>query len=275
MTGLNPLDWYGTEFLLLYGALLGVALLAGSAIAASLRLKGDSATISNPDELAVLSGNGDRLTEAVVSRLMARGALTIERKKDFISAPGAAARDELEATLLAMNNPVRWTAMRKALRGKRDEIRDNLVGRGLLLDRGDRLMLGLAAAMPLALLLALGLSKYMLGVARDRPVGILTVLMIITAGLFLWRWLATSELTKAGKAAYRDARNREARLRIAPRGEETGMAVALFGTAVIATSPIGDLHRLRAASGGSGDGAGGDGDGSGGCGGGGCGGCGG
>ncbi len=79
--------------------------------------------------------------------------------------------------------------------------------------------------------------------------------------------------TLAGREALAEVQARADRLRRAPTHGEVDMAVALFGTAVLAASPWEDLHRLRSRSDG-GDSGGGDSAGDGGDGGcGGCGGC--
>jgi len=101
--------------------------------------------------------------------------------------------------------------------------------------------------------------------------------LVATAIVAVIRVLKSDRRTQAGIAALTDARARAERLARAHTEAETGMAVALFGTAVLIGSPIGDLHTIRrekSDGGGSGDG-GSIGDGDSGCGGGGCGGCGG
>ena len=104
-----------------------------------------------------------------------------------------------------------------------------------------------------------------------------TVLLVLTAVLALWRFFAVDRRTKGGIEAVKHAQGKSDRLRRAPTGDETGQAVALYGTAVLAGTPLAAFHTMRSSN--SGDGGGcssdGGGDGGGGCGGGGCGGCGG
>ena len=270
MNGANPLDWTATPFLILYGVLYLAAILTGYAIAEWLRPAGNNTIVMDEDELAYLSKGHDRLAETVVSRLMARGAMQAEGSK-LVALPGHAGSTMAERELLTGAEPKRWRKVMSATAGFAGDIERGLVNRGLMMGQGEALQIGLFAGLPLLFLLALGYWKYEVGVARDKPVGFLIAFMIITGITFLARWWGTKRHTQAGKAAVKDARARSGRLRMAPTGQETGMAVALFGTGVLATSPLGDLHRLRASSGDSG--SGGDGDGDGGCGGG-CGGCG-
>ena len=84
--------------------------------------------------------------------------------------------------------------------------------------------------------------------------------------------------THAGDDAIAETRADMVRLRSAPTSGETGMAVGLFGTAVLVGTPFASLHAMRQPQSGDGGSGGDSGDGAGdggGCGGGGCGGCGG
>jgi hypothetical protein len=92
------------------------------------------------------------------------------------------------------------------------------------------------------------------------------------------RYFTVDRRTEAAMSAVEAAKTRAARLKAAPTTPEMGLAVALFGTTVLAGSAYQDFHRLRSSSGDGDGGSSGDGSGgcgSGGCGGGGCGGCGG
>ena len=271
MTGMNPLDWYGAEFLIFYGFGLLVSWLLGHAIVWWIRPQGSAGYVDNPNDLALLSGQKDRLGEAAVARMLDRGLLSLEGRKRLVR-NGGAPSDPVEAEIMALGARTSWNKVSRAVRGQADHLRERLVMRGLMTEKVDAWTTGLAAAVPMFALFALGVAKYFTGVSRDRPVGLLIIALILTVVFLLMRVFGTDRRTKAGIAAYKEAASRNARLRIAPRGPETGMAVALFGTGVIATGPLGDFHRMRSA--GSGDGSGGDSSGDGGCGGG-CGGCGG
>jgi hypothetical protein len=122
-----------------------------------------------------------------------------------------------------------------------------------------------------------GAIKWGVGTLRDRPVGFLTALLIVTAFVALIRFAKLDAATRSGRRALGEVRRDAARLRSAPVRDEAGMAVALFGTTVLIGSGLSDFHDLRMKSTSSGDGGSGDSGsgGDGGCGGGGCGGCGG
>ncbi len=102
-------------------------------------------------------------------------------------------------------------------------------------------------------------------------VSTLVSLLAITLVIGLAR-LVVDRRTQAGIAAIRLARRHARRLRLAPTRPEMPLAVAMFGTVVLAGSALEPLYYLRCASNrGSIDASSGDS----GCGGGGCGGCGG
>lgn len=271
MTGMNPFDWYGGAFLALYAFLFVGALLSSLAIAAWLRPEGRAVPVTDEDELAVLAGGQARLGETVLARLLARDHARVEKGRIVIDAK-AAGRSPAEREIVALSSPVKWSTVAMRMKASTNAIADQLSGRGLMLDRAEARQLGLYAAIPYALLIAFGLAKMQIGLGRDRPVGFLVVFLIVTVIATLLRVLGTDRRTKGGIAAVRGARDRSQRMRRAPTRDETGTAVALWGTAVLVGSPMMDLHKLRrSGDGGGGDGGGGDG----GCGGGGCGGCGG
>lgn len=271
MTGLNPFEMQAPEFLALYAVLFVVAIVAGFAIAAFVRPEGNTAVPGKDDELAYLAGGRPRLGETVLSRMLAAGQARIEKTRIHL-APTTVGATGLEREILALPSPATFGKVQKVLGDGAARIERDLVARGLMMERSEARQVGLFAALPLLLLLGLGLVRYQFGVAAGRPVGILTVFMIVTAIVALIRVFAVDPRTKGGLATVKEAKARSARLKQAPTQAETGTAVALFGTAVLVGSPLADLHRIRQSDGGSGGGdSGGDGGG-GGCGGGGCGG---
>ena len=271
MTGSNPLDWYGTAFLIFYGLCFVGCQLLGHLIAEVLRPDGSEGIVDDPDELAIMSNRQEqRVAESAVARMLENGALSLDGKR-FARGNGNPS-GAMEGAIAGTGSRPRWRDILLAVKLQGERIRERLIMRGLMMSRGDARSLGLKAAIPIIALFAFGIAKVFVGVERDRPVGMLIAFLIITAIFIAGRLFGTDQRTRAGRRALKDARSRHARLRIAPRGTETGTAVALFGTGVLATGPLGDFHRLRQSTGGDGTGDSGDGDG--GCGGG-CGGCGG
>lgn len=268
--GLNPLDWYGTDFLVLYGALLVAAIVGSFRIAASLRPEGRRGKLTEADDLAVLHLGKERFAEVVAARLLQRGALKVEKSRLLrLSSSGGGA---LENEVLRAGDTISWKALRRVTDTGAARIEQGLVRRGLLMERGEWLQLGFYAVLPLLALMAFGVIKVFVGMSRDRPVEFLLFLLFVTACVVGARWSGTDKRTKAGLEARDNALDSFTRLSQAHTKEETGMAVALFGTSILATSELGDFHRMRTAGssdsgGGSGSDSGGGGGGGGGCGG--------
>lgn len=273
---LNPFDWAGTPFLMLYGILLVLTIGLGVLIPAWLRPEGHSRRVDHPEELALLAGGRPRHAEAIAASLLARGALDMLDKNRMKPGRGELAQTSAERAVVNQVAPITFRDIRKAAELDAEAMEDQLERDGLRMDSGTAWQMRFFQVMPYVALIGFGLVKYEIGIARDRPVGFLTVLLILTAVLAIWRFFKVDRRTRAGIAAVNSARKQSDRLRRAPTGQETGQAVALYGTAVLAGTPIAAFHTMRnsqSGDGGSGGNSDSGGDG-GGCGGG-CGGCGG
>lgn len=271
---LGPLDLPGEQFLILYLVLLAVAALAGLVIPRLLRPEGRRQVVEDADRLAYLAGGARRFGDAVVARLLGSGALAMIGRNQFAPAPGAAAASPAEASVLALRGPVAWGEIEQALKPHRQPLARQLRDAGLLVSAHERSGLGGWAALPYLLVFAFGALKLAVGVMRDKPVGFLTLLLLLTGVLALVRYATIDRRTRGGVAALQEASRRAARLKGAPTNAEMGLAVALFGTAVLAGSGYADFHRLRTPVSSSSDSSSSDSGDGGGCGGG-CGGCGG
>ena len=270
---LGPFDLGGGPFLTLYVVLLVLTLIAGVAIPGWLRPEGRAGHLTDAERLAFLAGGRQRFFDTIVTRLLATDALNLVGRKGFVAAAGFA-RSEPERRLLAAarGEPANWKQVERTLQPYAAATEDDLVDAGLLMDRGITRQLRFWQASPYLVLLAFGFIKLGNGEARHRPVGSLTALRAVTVLLTMIRFAMVDRRTRAGIELLADARDESDRLRRAPTRDESWLAVALFGTAVLAGSALSDYHTLRTAS--DGGAAGGCGSSGGGCGGG-CGGCGG
>ena len=273
---LGPFDLTGGPFLILYAILFVATLVAGLIIPRRLRPEGRPQRVTDIDQLAFLSGGRPRFIDAVAARLLSGGGLHMVGRKTFGIGLSASPASPAERSVLALEAPIGWKDIEGALRRHAEPVERKLILSGLLMTDAERGNLRFWAVLPYLMLLTFGATKWVIGDMRDRPVGILTILLIATVILAVLRWLSVDRRTKAGMDAVFDARRSSGRLRQAPTDAEMALAVALFGTVVLAGSAWSDFHQLRNASSSSDGGGGGDGgsDG-GGCGGGGCGGCGG
>ena len=279
---LGPFDLTGGPFLVLYVLLLAVTFVAGFVIPRRMRPAGLQQRVTDVDQLAYLAGGRARFGEALVARLLAARSLSMLGRNRFGVATGATATSPAERSVLALVPPIRWREIAYVIKPYSEPLERKLIGAGLLMTHEERASMRFWGVLPYLMLLAFGATKLIIGDARDKPVGYLTALLAATAVLAVIRWASLDRRTHAGHKAVAAAVEREKRLKIAPTNPEIGLAVALFGTAVLAGSGWSDFHRLRTAGdrgsgvcGGGGDGGGGGGGCGGGGGGGGCGGCGG
>ncbi|WEJ99781.1 MAG: TIGR04222 domain-containing membrane protein [Candidatus Sphingomonas phytovorans] len=272
---LGPFDLTGRPFLELYGLFLVLTIIAGFVIPRWLRPEGRSGRVAETGQLAYLAGGAARFADAVVMRLLAVRALVMIDKKGFHAAVRNEGRTPAERSVLALPGELRWPLIERALKPYSSPVRSKLVAAGLMMDDGLTLQMRFWQTLPYFLLLLFGGTKLLIGIERGRPVGYLTLLLILTAIFALIRWIAVDRRTQGGHAALKRARMDADRLRRAPTTTETDLAVALFGTSVLVGSGWSDFHTLRTASSGDSGSGSGDGGGGGGCGGGGCGGCGG
>lgn len=274
---MSPFDMTGGPFLQLYGILLVLVIVAGFIIPRWLKPEGRTARSATVDELAFLAGGRARFVDALVSRLLARRALSMVDKDKFEADRRETGSDAAERSVLALSAPTRWSTIEHTLKRYADPVEEKLVSADLLMDSGTAWQMRFWQTLPYFLLLGFGAIKWEVGVSRDRPVGFLTMFLVVTAIFALIRFIAVDRLTRGGVETLTEARRRSERLRRAPTPTETDMGVALFGTGVLAGSSWSDFHTLRSSSSGSdsGSSSGGDSGGSGCGGGGGCGGCGG
>lgn len=266
-------SWTGSDFLLFYTMLLGMATFAAWWIPLHLREPGRRGESDDLESIALLAGGRQRMADSLLADLYVRGALVPADKgklhvaaRDLPVSPGGKA-------LLAIDAPVTLDEARRAIHVHADRVAARLRRAGLLLRPEEHNRLRWLSVAPFGALLALGLYRLRAGSMLDEPVGFLIVLLILTVVLAVIRFATCDPRTAAGKAAVQQMRARSGRFSRAPRPEEAAMAVALFGTGVLVGIPWEPVHAMRQRDG-DGGGADGSSDG-GGDGGGGCGGCGG
>lgn len=271
MNGINPLDWDATEFLILYVVLIVVAVILAVLIANSVRGEGHGGRLKDPDEIAMVSGGRKRFNEAVVARMLATGMLTMVEIGRFAPANRPANPTSAERAVFAMGSRIKWSKVNAALRGNAQQLEERLVSRGMMMGDGEVWQIRLLQALPFLFLLGFGWMRVKVGEMRGEPVGILVAMMIMSALVAISMAFKVSRETRSARAELASLRATNERLRRAPLSQETGMAVALFGTPILAGTMLSDFHRMRSSDSSGGCGS----DGGSGCGGGGCGGCGG
>jgi len=265
---LNPLHWGAGPFLVFYAVAVLSAAALGWMLPTLRRPAGRPRVVTDMVELAMLMGGPTRVAEAGVAHRLSEGSLRLSNKR--FHPPAGSYRGFRDPS----GGGATWAEVRSDFAGAARAARRRLEADGLLMDADALARARLAAMAAPVIVLLLGTVRLMIGIARDRPVGLLLLLMLAMLVLAAILWTTLDRRTVAGRQACSEARKNADRLRRAPTRSETGVAVALFGTGVLAASHLSDFHQLRSSGGEGGDGGSGCGSDGGGCGGG-CGGCGG
>ncbi|GGM55276.1 hypothetical protein GCM10012275_28010 [Longimycelium tulufanense] len=301
----EPWGFSGPEFLGLYG--VGVLLASLWMIRVRGRLRRSDAsdvarTQLSAEELAYLAGGPARVIDVAVSRLIDTGAVRVCRAGRLRAVTGATASHPLDAAVLGLlsDGSGRQLAAVRARGVRLEAVRlplERLVSLDLLVDPRRVWPVKLQAVLPMLALGIVGLFRWINGLASERPVGWLTVLLALTVLLvFLGLAHGTPLRTTRGDALLARVRPTVKEIKPAVAENRSGdgastavlTAVALAGIAAMPDSPeLSALLSNTGSSGGSGGTSSGDGDGgfslftgdsgggggdSGGCGGGGCGG---
>ena len=277
----NPFNLTGGPFLLLYILLFLIAAIASKSIADRVRPQGRRKTIDDIDSLAILTGGSTRYADTITAKMLSEGSLKMIGKDGFGALSIEGGQSQVERSVLQLPQPMSWKMISETLNDYAGQTERRLRADGLLTDAKAMKSIRLWAILPFLMVMAFGLTKLIIGLGRDKPVGFLIFFLIVTAIVAVVRFFTIDRRTRAGREAAEEARLRFGRLQRASTTDEMALAVALFGTGVMATSAYGDFHRMRHNNNSSGsdnssnsDGSGSS-DSSGGCGGGGgCGGCG-
>lgn len=200
---MNPLDLPGPVFLLLYlglGAVAFVVTLVLRYLARGRRGEPSEALLGgmDPYRIAYLRGGADAAVQAAVAALIHRGRLALENAVLMIP-EGAEPERELVAdgvyrgiSAPKPDHPLELAVLRSvaphatlatvqaSATGAADELAQSLEGLGLIRSRRSLIGRNLVVRAPLMGVVALGAAKLAVGIARDRPVGFLVVLLLVT-----------------------------------------------------------------------------------------------
>lgn len=270
----NPLDWTAGPFLRLYLGLGAVALVFGLWLRWLLRDTGAAASGEiDTFGLAYLSGGPERCIDAAVAQMLGAGQVVWDESNARLQLQVAPADltpplDAVARCVAADGAPA--SVLRRAQRSL-SQVRRELERRSLLLSRADAWRIRSFSALPLLLVLCLGMAKILVGSMRDKPVGWLLLISVVLMVAALVALLRQPQTSRAGDAAVAAAKVRHERALRAPRPQELGLAVALLGTAALSGTAYAAYHQIRSSpsgsdSGGS-DSSDGSGSGSSGCGG--------
>ncbi len=238
-------SWTGSDFLLFYIMLLGVSAAAAWWIPARLRSEGRQSESVDAEDVALLVNGRARHVDSVIADLFARGGLNhYGGGKVFVCADNMRASDAGRA-LLGMSQPFSRREARRLLAVHATRAIARLRRDGLLLRTEDLNRLRWFSITPFVALVLLGVYRQRAGVALDEPTGYLVMLLALTFGLAVIRFLKFDQRTLAGIEAVDRLRRQSSRLARAPQPDEAAMAVALFGTGVLVGTPWAAVHKMR------------------------------
>jgi uncharacterized protein (TIGR04222 family) len=267
----NPFNWTAEPFLALYVTIAGIVFLLGFAVRSMIGPAAHATRRLSVPELAYLGGGARRLGDAVLLCLTSGNGATIAAKDHTITVTDQTPL----ATLLG--RPIRLQVLPGMTRQQFQTAIKPLVERvqGRLQELGycprdDQMASFRMTVLPfVALLLAFGITKAVVGAERHHPVGILVVLLVFT--IFAGIVLATRPArTRAGKEVLKAHQATHARASRAPLDHELLLAVALSGAVVLSGTAYASVYAASrtmnsGSDGGSGCGGGGGGGGCGGC----------
>jgi len=267
------LDLTAPQFLKLFAGLIAGSTALSWFLARFLRPTGRPSSIDDPDEVAFLSGGTVRMAEAAAVRLLASKSLKRVGAFGLDAVRPGEGNTRIERAILAYARPANWPQILGHLRAYAEPVERGLVHKNLLIDPAQFHWYRLFQAMPIMLVILVGIVRAWVGYGLGRPIGYLTAMLVVAGLLLARRWFGLDRKTAEGRALVVRLREQADSMRRAPREQDIGTAVALFGTSVLAASSLADFNRIQKGPADSGGGCGGSSDsGGGGCGGGGCGG---
>lgn len=301
--GLGPLHLTGPGFLWLFFAMVVIGYVMVSIYS---RTRRDMPVTSDhpltAEEIACLESGRPAAVNAVVARMLHMRELASESTKSlfglikdvkFRAGPNPPPADQQLAQVIYQSVETRSLSLYELQTASAEEtkaVEDNLKSNGYLLDDSQRRDIHLVAGLTMFVVLAFGITKIVIGLSRDRPVGFLIlgciamVIVSVASFAFVRRTLAGDRSLEMLKIQNGDLKKGLDLHSIS--GEKIALSAALFGAAAFTDPVFSDFQAAwknarqqggwQSGSGCSGGaGCGGGGCGGGGCGGGGCGGCGG
>lgn len=232
------------QFLLLYIMLMVLAAALSWSIAIFLRSAGLVREVSDADELAILARGRRRFGETAITRLLKNRIITLNPSNTFSLYRPGLAQSGVDVAL-ANATPCNWKALLKAAKPYAEQTEHSLIADGLIMGGPSFALLRLLVILPFLALTVFCGSRLMMDLAQDRPVGLLTLLLVVTFGAALVRYRAADRRTNAGIAIIKQMKKENQRLRRWPTADELPQAVALFGTVALVGSSFDRVHKTR------------------------------
>jgi uncharacterized protein (TIGR04222 family) len=269
----NPFDWTAGPFLALYLTVAVIVFLLGfrvrSMIGPAARAPHQSRATRqlNVLELAYLGGGARRLGDAVLLSLTSGNGATIAATGHRITVTDQTPLATLTGrpTLLPVSPDMTRQQFQTAVKPLVERVQGRLQQLGYCPTDEQMTSFRMTVLPFVVVLLVLGIFKVVVGAERHHPVGILVVLLVLTAfaGIVLAKHPTR---TRAGKDVLQSYQASHARASRAPLDHELLLAVALSGAVVLSGTAYASVYAASRTMNSSSDG-GGCGGGGGGCGG--------
>ncbi len=267
----HPFDLPGPTFLIVYLLVAGAAVVTALGMRRWLRLGSHQPTLSparlrretdqlDVYEIAYLSGGWDQAIDTAITNLVEYGHLYAQPSgKGLVvgrALPESCHRLE-RAVVETVSIDGHFSRLRSVLRDSPLRIDQKLDELGLLMSSAQVRMVRWVPALVLFAVTVLGAVKIGIGISRDKPVLFLVALCCVTGCIGLAMLLKPRSMrNQAGDGVLRDLRVQHSGLRLDqksptenPVSRDPGLAVALFGPAVLAGTSLASLsHALKSRS---------------------------
>ncbi len=208
------LDWNGPQFLMFYLVALGVCVgwsfWRSSQSMARFQVPGNgSPALTNPYEIAYLTGGAFRAVQLVVVRLVSqdllewkliRGSQVLRSKaRSFPSEMNGIESTAMKSAERFGNEGMQLKNVADAIIGPLTQIERRLAILGLRPMASEQSGVALRAALPLVFLIALGITKLFIGISREKPVLYLVFLLLLSLILVVVIVVRAPRLTVKGR----------------------------------------------------------------------------
>jgi len=257
---MNPFDWTGENFLLLFVSLLLAAFPVSWLVQHLMYLSASEPGGKHdldPYEAATLQSGRMLAVEAALARLIHEGSLTFDSAQGQVRRAGKPVdRDPhpLEDAVLALVPEtafVRVDSVCRQAMASAGPLRDRLTDEGLLISPTWSFFTNLTIRAIFLLLVGFGSIKIAVGLFRDRPVLILLGLVLVACWFVIRPPFGSRRLSPRGVQALADSRQKNAALQHAPdqppanlNGADLALAIGLFGMAMVPPGPLRELRPM-------------------------------
>ncbi|MEN3942638.1 TIGR04222 domain-containing membrane protein [Prosthecobacter sp. SYSU 5D2] len=216
---LEVMDKRGADFLKWYSVSFALAVIASFAWPRMARTGAGRRTSSVTDrfDIAFLGGGVDRVVDAALAALYCRKRVKVDASTNpakMWSEPPSSEQEELhdvEARVLQAvpaSISISPAQVRKTARLMLHSMHGRLAREGLLESASSFRRLRWMAALPVLVVMLLGVAKVFVGISRDRPIAFLIAFLIISLVFLLWRVTRLSHRTTDGELLWKKLRKK-------------------------------------------------------------------